>query len=828
MARFSLLIAGFLLLALSTAHAQVVINEYSASNVGGLVDSYGENEDWAELYNTSGTPFDLTGYFLSDRSTNLMKWQIPSGTVPANGRLMIHFSGRGTVSGSELHPNFKLTQTKQEWIILSDAAGVIVDSIHIARPTQATHSWARESDGSATWKVSLTPTPNAANVGGDNYYTATPLMSLAAGFYNGSQTVNITTTDATATIYYTTDGSEPTTGSTVYGGPITVSNTTVVRARSFSSDPDVPPSFTETSTYFIDESHTLPVVSVSGTEVDDLLNGNSGLYPEGVFELFKNQTFIDESVGEFNKHGNDSWAYDQRGFDYITRDQMGYTYAIKDQLFTNKSRDKFQRVIMKPAANDNYPFEDGAHIRDAYVHVLSQLAHLRMDERSNRACVLYMNGQYWGVYEIREKVDDNDFTEYYYDQGEFEMDFLKTWGPTWAEYGDRTDWDQLVGFINANSMAVPANYQHVKSRYNVGSLIDYTVLNSYIVTADWLNWNTAWWRGKNPNGTKKKYRYALWDMDASFGHYINYTGIPDQSANADPCNPEGLSGGSDPEGHMTILNKLVENDTFRAEYINRFADLNNTYFKCDYMHHVLDSMIADIAPEMPAQVALWGGTVAQWEANVQTLKQFIDDRCAAITAGLIDCYNLTGPWNLTVDVSPAGAGLVKVNSIWIPSYPYTGQYYGNILTFFDVDANTGYDFSHWSFDNHTPNPNTTDKKVSVDLQSDDNVVAYFIPEGEEPLYDGLSGVAVPNIFSPNDDGINDVLDIFVGTDVQDFTLHIFDRWGNEVFRSESKSNEWDGRYRGELLNTGVFTYMIDINFHDNTNERKTGNVTLMR
>ena len=197
----------------------------------------------------------------------------------------------------------------------------------------------------------------------------------------------------------------------------------------------------------------------------DLLDGgwgSTGLEPQGTIEWFdKNGVLLDKGAGEFNKHGNDSWAYDQRGFDYIMRDQFGYNYAIQDKIFSTKNRDKFQRVILKAAANDNYSFEDGAHIRDAYCHHLSQLADLRMDERSASHCIVYLNGDYWGVYDIREKVDDHDFTDFYYDQDKNNIQYLKTWGGTWVEYGGpqaQTDWDNFVTFVTTNDMTIPANY----------------------------------------------------------------------------------------------------------------------------------------------------------------------------------------------------------------------------------------------------------------------------------------------------------------------------------------------------------------------------------
>ena len=118
------------------------------------------------------------------------------------------------------------------------------------------------------------------------------------------------------------------------------------------------------------------------------------------------------------------------------------------------------------------------HIRDSYVHSLSQIGDLRMDERSHESCILYVNGEYWGVYDVREKVDDSDFLEYYYDQGEGYVDFLKTWGNTWVEFGNNAtydEWENLVDFIVDNDMSDEANYEYVKSVYNTGSLIDYFI-----------------------------------------------------------------------------------------------------------------------------------------------------------------------------------------------------------------------------------------------------------------------------------------------------------------------------------------------------------------
>jgi len=738
-------IAFFLLLSASstTAWSQIIINEYSCSNMTGPTDNFGEREDWIELFNTTGTAFDLTGFYLSDKSGNLLKWQIPSGTVPANGYTVVMCSGRNTVNAGQLHPNFNLKQTQNEWIILTNNLGTVMDSLRIIHMTKANHSVGRSTNGAPDWKLFTTPTPGAANTGAMPFYEPTPVMSLAPGFYAGAQTVSITCSNPTATIRYTTNGLDPTTTSTLYTGPINVPNTMVIRAAAFGANPS---SFTETNTYFINVTHDVPVVSVCSDGVYSLVaNGNQfGGNRVGGFELFEDDgSFIDEGQGHFNKHGNDSWAYDQRGFDFIMRDQFGYNDDIDHVIFpADTDRDKFQRLILKPGASDNYPFESGgAHIRDAFVHTLSIRADMLLDERTWRPCVVYLNGVYWGMYEIREKADDHDYTEYYYGQDKFNLQYLKTWGGTWEEYGApnaQSDWTALRNFIMANNMGPGPDYDYVKSELKWASLADYFMFNSYVVNQDWLNWNTAWWRGMDPTGSKTKWRYTLWDMDATFGHYINYTGIPDPTANADPCNAENLPnpGG---QGHTDILEKLInENPEVEQYYVTRYIDLINTYFSCDYMNQLLDSMLLEIAPEMPAHVAKWGGSVAQWQGNVQDLRDFIDARCLAMEQGLIDCYSLTGPYDVVFDVTPPSSGTLKVNSIYPPTYPWPTQYYGGINTITIAYPQPGFMFDHWEYVVGPMNSAITLDTNTVTFTANDSIIAVFVPDVPDADGDGVS------------------------------------------------------------------------------------------
>ena len=739
MNRFSLAI-GLILGAVQFAglNAQVVINEFSCSNY--TLNVGGDNEDFIEFYNAGAADVDLGGYFLSDQPSNPNKFEIPAGTnVPAGGHIMIMCSGEGELItnlyvGGNLNTNFKINQCQGESIIFSDPSGAILeqyDFLTDVTTTQADHSWARTTDGGGTWAICLNPTANGSNNGSAlvSAYAPTPEFDIEAGYYAGGLDVAIMV-PAGYEIRYTTNGYAPNGGSTIYTGPISVNTTTVIRAIAIDPSGNEGDSFIATNTYFTgDDSHTITVVSCSGDEQED------GSWPGGWgggadepmhIEFFTAEgIFIVEASGDSNEHGNDSNAYGQRGFDYVTRDQMGYDYALEEELFHVKNRDEFQRLIFKAGANDNYPYEPGAHIRDAYVHTLSHIADLKLDERTSESCIVYLNGEYWGVYEYREKVDDTDFTREYYDQPRHFVDFLKTWGGTWEEYGDGDDWYDFVDFVTGNDMTVQANYDYAITQLHPLSLIDYFILNSYIVSMDWLNWNTAWWRGRHPDGNAKRWRYALWDCDASFGHYINYTGIPDTGPTADPCNPESM-GNIGGQGHIPVLNALMDNEDFFALYVNRWADLGNTHFTCESMHSVLDSMVLVIEPEMARQCDRWGGSVAGWQSELEQLRDFIDTRCEdELLSGMEDCYDVT-PFMLTLEI--VGMGDVEINSVDItpPQSPFSGWYFEELAVNLTAEENYGVEFLYWEIVSGTAVlADSENPEWTVNLQDDLTIRAHF-------------------------------------------------------------------------------------------------------
>ncbi len=766
-----------------SAQAQILINEYSASNLSTIEDDNMKYEDWIELYNTTDSTINLQGYYLSDDVDNPKLWQIPvkSGSIKAKGTYVVWCSGRDTArftGGAQrsLHANFKLTQTKKnaETLVLSDPSGKKIDEIKIAK-TRVDQSRGRLTNGSATWVIFNAPTPKKNNEG--NYFTANaekPSFSVKPGFYTANQVVTITTKEPNATIYYSLNGQDPTPKSTKYTAPITISKTAVLKAVSYSDDDKIQPSLIEFSSYFINNKHTLKVVSVTGGfDLDSLANGNKTFSPFGSFEIFDEAGERKATTyGSFNSHGQDSWINDQRSIDFISRDECGYNSAIKDKLFKNSERTDFQRIILRAAGDDNYPggsgiVGGGAHLRDSYLQNLVKRGKMHLDVREGEKAIIYINGNYWGVYDLRERPDDHDYTDFNYGQGKYDLQFIQTWSDTWAEYGgDKalTDWKKFATYVETNDMKDPAKYKIVTDQLDVKSLTDYVITNSVSVCSDWLNYNTGWWRGKNPKGTHQKWGYHLWDNDATFGYYINYTGIPDTAANkAKPCDVELLSdsititfdayiaedtiefGGQiflpgdtispaftfrdlvDLNKHMLILKKLRENPEFNQYYITRYTDLMLTVFSQKNMLSYLDEEYNRIKPEMAEHIKRWGGTMKQWEQNVSKLRHYILRRTNYLNEGVRDCYKVTGPYETTFDITNAPNGAtMEINSQTITKFPYTAKYFGNIDT--KIKASTTakeYTFAQWSAKDEAVVAKTNEASTLVKISGNATVTAIF-------------------------------------------------------------------------------------------------------
>ena len=500
-----LLLLSVLSFQFSGLTSQIVINEYSAANLTRDSDDFYKHEDWIELYNKGVNPVNLNGWHLSDEEDEPTLWTIEEDVeIAPGGYLVFWCSGRN----GGMHTNFKLTQTKNtaEVIVLANPGGNVIDKREMKK-NQLHHSRGRTTDGITGWSIFTEPTPGTSNDASTPYesYADKPEFSLEAGFYSGTQTIEIINNQPNSEVRITLDGTAPGPTSFLYQTGIPIPATKVLKARVFSNDPEVLPGFIEYCTYFINESHTLPVVSVAGDDLLELANGDNTLRPVGSIEYFGTDKLLKtRSYGELNSHGQDSWVNNQRSLDWVSRDEMGYSRHLKEKIFSRSDRDEYQRIILRAGGDDNYPDGSqtpggGAHLRDAFIHNLADRNHLNLDLRRGEKSIVYMNGRYWGVYDLREIPDDSDYTEYYHGQSKYDIQYILTWGDTWAEYGGDqalSDFQETQDFIFQNDMTDQANFDAVAAKIDLPSLVDYVIVNSFTVCTDWLNYNTGLWRGR--------------------------------------------------------------------------------------------------------------------------------------------------------------------------------------------------------------------------------------------------------------------------------------------------------------------------------------------
>lgn len=777
MRKFSLAgMAGIMLTFIGiNLHAQIVINEYSAANKSQhQTPGTGEYDDWVEIYNAGSSAVNISGWHLTDNRQDPNKWTIPNGvTLNAGARRVFYCDSRDALISGQYHTNFKLTQSNYtEEIAITDAGGNFIDSLDVL-PTRRNHSRGRFTDGASTWGIFESPpgtgfnapSPGAANSGAKQEYVPQPVFSLQAGFYTGNQSLTLTCPLANTSIYYTTNGAIPTNTASatnfLYTGPISLTTTRVIRARAFDNSNARAGSFTVTNTIFINEPvTTFPIWSLASNNMNNFFGtGQETLISMEYFGANGQRLF--QMEGDVRQHGNDSWQYDQQGMRVYVRDEYGYANKIDYKMFPTSPRTDFDVIILKAAGSDNHPGNAGpsCHTRDAYVQTLSEKFDLELDVRRFKNAITYINGQYWGVYESRERID-KDYTDYYYNNNENHVDMLAYWGGMDVEEGSDTAWNNLFNYIISNPMTNQANYNYVMQRFNGMSLIDYFVLNTYTINSDWLNWNTAWWRGRRP-GYEVKWRYRLWDQDNTFDLGENYTGLPETNNTADPCDVQSIGNFANTnnphEGHVRIFNRLMMNPAFKQMYVNRYADLINTAFYCQTMLTHWDTMVARIQPEMQRHCTRWSASYTQWQQHLTYTRNQISGRCNNVQTGLGPCYQVTGPYPVKVNVSPACAGTVTINSITPDQYPFSGNYYGGINITLDAHPATGWQFSHWQLVSHTPSPNVNTDSIWLDLgSSGDSIVAVFtqvtptpgqlhvIVQGNNPGAVTINGTPVTN------------------------------------------------------------------------------------
>ena len=658
---------------------RVVINEVLASNQKTILDENGDASDWIELYNSGTSAVNLSGYSLSDDSLQLTKWRFGSSTIQPGGYLLVYASDKNRQTPIP-HTNFKISASGES-ILLSDPNGIIVDRVDIPAST-VDISYGRTSDGMLPW-IFQVPSPGSMNTGRKISGTANPIVtSLPAGFYKSA--ISVTLTAGTSTIFYTLDGSRPDSTKTRYTGPINVTKTTVLRATSIKNGslPTVP----MTRTYFINESTDLPVISLTADPYD-LFDPAAGIYTNFTMDWERAahvEFFEDDKSPGFsedcgiNIYGSQSATWPQKSFAVKFKQDYGVS-SIDYPLFPGFWVKRYDSFVLRNSGND---FQY-THIRDAMMQTL--VKDLNIDYLEYRPATSFINGQYWGIYNIREKVSEH-YVANRYGVNSDSIDMLEN--NMGVIHGDSLGYRQLIEYVSTHDMSTPEMYEYLNSMIDLDECILYFAAEAYYDNLDWPGTNIKFWRERTFDSKWRKWRWILYDLDFGFGLYA-HNASEDHIAFMFSTVETRYS---NPPWATLLQRKLVQNPTIRNRFINQIADLLNTNFKSPRVADVINTMASHIATELPKHRTRWSLT----GENTTKMITFANERPAYLRTHVRNYFNCGSDGTLTIQAT--GNGSVQLNTLTLTSaqLPFAGVYFqGNAVHLTAIPA-PGYKFAGWS------------------------------------------------------------------------------------------------------------------------------------
>lgn len=623
---------------------------------------------------------------------------------------------------SAIHTNFKISSAGEN-LYLFDAFGDIVDSLNIPDlPANVSAGYLPDQFDEIRYFDVLTP---AAVNDAESYLgisSADILFSHPGGLTN-PLSLSLSGVDPSASIHYTLDATLPTEASPVYTGPIMVDENTVIRARVY--EEDFLPSRAQTRSYILNESHDLPVLLLTANP-SDFFDEETGIYTFGDsydpgyphfganfwqdwerpihFALYKEDGSMEASYDAGVKiFGGWSRAQAQRSLALFARNQYGYS-EFNNAFFENRPYESYQALVLRNSGND----WNNAMLRDAALTGLMQGTDL--EYQAYRPMVVYLNGEYWGIQNLREKVNEH-FLADKWGVSPDEIDLLELDGG--IIHGDNADYLNLLEFLDSEDLSIVENFDWVDSQIDLDNFALYQVAQIYFNNRDWPGNNIKFARHQGG-----KWRWILYDTDFGFGiwddgdYVVNTLGFA-----LEPNGP----GWPNPSWSTFLLRTLTESIEFRNLFVNRFADeMNSRFLNTRVVEHI-DSLALNIASEIPAHFERWGASSGNWWNRINAMKNFANERQYYMKSHILNEFGLPAYHRLNIEIEDLAEGWVQVNSLKIEENDWGGDYFQEVPITVSAVARPGYEFLYWEGISN----GASDPYLQINMQSVMNLKPVF-------------------------------------------------------------------------------------------------------
>lgn len=679
---------------------------HEAQMYQGLPPNKFEIHGWANILRTGTNVLAIEVHNYSSSSSDLSC--IPILSLGLKTKEDFPVSSHVNLPQSYLHTNFQINAGGEAIYLFHQKE--LVDSIGaVLVPSDI--SYGRQPDGGSEWRYFQNPTPSAPNgeMGVTTLMTDSVHFSHLGGLYNQAFDLNLTIPDNdTGLIYYTTDGSVPDETSLLYGEPIHIHTDTVIRARAIVEGQLSGPVIT--NTYVLNRTHSFPVVCLS-TNPDNFWDYHTGIYVKGpnaeandpyfganfwqdwerpvhfeYYDQYGNKQ-IDQGAG-VKIFGAYSRAHPQKSLSLFARKEYG-DGTFNYRFFTSKDHDKYEALVLRNSGNSFYD----THFRDAFM--TTAMKDIGLEYQAFQPTAVYINGQYWGVLNMREKINEHFIADNTGAKSD-NVNILEMDGET--VYGENSRYRELINFIESNSLASDENYEYVSKLIDIDNFIDYYLVQTYIDNRDWPGNNIKYW---NTTSIRSRYRWILYDTDFGFSlygdHNYNYNSI------ADALEPYGPNWPNPPWSTL-LFRKLMTNNGFKEEFVRRGLGYLNSYWQSEPIIALVDSFKNLYSEEMIAHCQRWDLDYGNWSWQVDKLKTFARERPDYYRRFLGQETGYNGSYYISLDISPNQGGQVSVNSITPEELPFRGSYFYNMPMEIRAIPRPGYRFVRWEGDKVSSQP----------------------------------------------------------------------------------------------------------------------------
>lgn len=594
-----------------TSASPLILNEAMPGNDSLLEQSMGSYYDWVELKNQSKSEINLSGYSLTDDLENGTPCPLPNQVLAPGKVVVLLCTGSEPLAKPEYAQIALSLDSVQDTLFLLDSSGAVADLLTLSEIPYGT-SCGKMPGQNGQFYFSV-PTPDKANRNGFRLVSVIPSSAEASGVYNDVSSLSVSLSGE-GTIFYTTDGSVPTTRSKKYSAPIELKRTTVIRAAAKAEGKMISPPLT--LHYFLNENHTLPIISVVTHE--DNIEGPDGILATA--NLFDRTVERPASVAFFSDEG--SFAADcgfklhgagsrgrlrKKSFKVVFRQRYGLE-QLDFPLFTGNDTTEFDSFLIRNSQDFSRTM-----IRDELLTQIARSGTTELLVQDTRFCVFYLNGDYQGVYCIKEA----------FSSGYFARKFGVSAESVELQRGYLTpdcEMQQLIDYAQGHDLRQESYYRYVEDRVNFESLIDWSIYEAYAANSD-LAVNVRYYRSKEYDNNR--WHYALFDLDYGFGGPATFTFILGSP-------------------HGKLLEALLKNDSFRDLFLKRLAyqlesNLTDENIMASYL-----TLTDQIKDEVSRERALWtANDTFGWENHLKTLRQYMSSgRIAQLKWSIADALRI--------------------------------------------------------------------------------------------------------------------------------------------------------------------------------------------